>query len=463
MVGGVTATAVPASAFDAAYGRRVLATVLAGVIVFTSSMTIVSASLPTMAADLDSTEGFLSWAVTGLFLAMAVATPIMGRLGDSHGHRRMFLIGATILGIGTLGCAVAPSAPTFVAARMVVGLGISSTMPNGMALIMAAHPVERRGEAMGWFQMAMTGMPVIALVAGGPLIEAYGWRIIFAILFPLSIVGTFAAWRVIRPDTETVSVPVDWGGASTLAVATLGFLLWLEFGGRRGFGDAVPLTLIVIAAVGLSAFLRVERRVTSPMLRLDYFRSRNFTGPLICQPLSQFAYMGGFLIAPLLLAELFGYSVGTVALILLFRPAFYSALSPVGGRLAGRFGERTFLLIGAVLMVASMASWVAGAHWTNLPMVILSLILSGVAMGLASPSYSTAVAAAVDVADLGVANGMSSTLMNIGMLSGIQSMFTVLGDGRGPDDFARVFAFGGVVAAVGIAGALMMRRPARQA
>lgn len=459
----MTATAVPAPTADATYGRRVLATVLAGVIVFTSSMTIVSASLPTMAADLDSTEGFLSWAVTGLFLAMAVATPIMGRLGDSHGHRRMFLIGATILGIGTLACAVAPTAPTFVAARMIVGLGISSTMPNGMALIMAAHPVERRGEAMGWFQMAMTGAPVLALIAGGPLIEAYGWRLVFAILFPLSVVGTVAAWRVIRPDTTTTAVPIDWGGAATLAVATLGFLLWLEAGGRRGFSDALAIALVLTAAVGLWAFLRVERRATAPMLRLDYFRSRNFTGPLICQPLSQFAYMGGFLIAPLLLAELFGYSVGTVALVLLFRPAFYSLLSPVGGRLTGRYGEKVFLLTGAVLMVASMASWVAGAHWTNLGLVITGLILSGVAMGLASPSYSTAVANAVDIADLGVANGMSSTLMNIGMLSGIQTMFTVLGDGRAPDDFARVFAFGGVVAALGIGGALMMRRPAVQA
>ncbi len=79
-------------------------------------------------------------------------------------------------------------------------------------------------------------------------------------------------------------------------------------------------------------------------------------------------------------------------------------------------------------------------------------------MGLASPSYSTAVANAVDPADLGVANGMSSTLMNIGMLSGIQSMFVVLGDGRGPDDFARTFIFGGIVAGLGSIGALMMRR-----
>jgi MFS family permease len=90
-------------------------------------------------------------------------------------------------------------------------------------------------------------------------------------------------------------------------------------------------------------------------------------------------------------------------------------------------------------------------------MVIIGLILSGIAMGLASPSYSTAVANAVDVKDLGVANGMSSTLMNIGMLTGIQSMFVILGDGRAPDDFARTFIVGAIVAGIGSAGALMMR------
>jgi len=80
-------------------------------------------------------------------------------------------------------------------------------------------------------------------------------------------------------------------------------------------------------------------------------------------------------------------------------------------------------------------------------------------MGFASPSYSTAVANAVDVADLGIANGMSSTLMNIGMLTGIQSMFTVLGEGRAPDDFARTFIVGAIVAGLGSVGALMMTKP----
>jgi MFS family permease len=115
------------------------------------------------------------------------------------------------------------------------------------------------------------------------------------------------------------------------------------------------------------------------------------------------------------------------------------------------------MIIGSVLMVASMAVWVLGALWVNLALVIVGLLLSGLAMGLASPSYATVIASSVPVEDLGVANGMSATMMNIGMLTGIQAMFTVLGDGREPADFARTFAVGGVVAAIGIVGALMVR------
>jgi MFS family permease len=109
-----------------------------------------------------------------------------------------------------------------------------------------------------------------------------------------------------------------------------------------------------------------------------------------------------------------------------------------------------------------MAAWVMAALWVNLALVFVGLILSGLAMGLASPSYSTVIAGAVDPADLGIASGMNATMMNIGMLTGIQTMFTVLGDGRAPRDFATVFAFGGVVAAGGLVGALMVSSTPRQ-
>ncbi len=445
------------AADDARYPRRLLLTVIAAIVVFSSSMTIVSASLPTMAEDLDSTESFLSWSVTGLFLMMAVGTPVLGRLGDSLGHRRVFLAGAVVLSIGTLLCGLAPSALGFVLARMVVGVGIAATMPNSMALIMEAYPLHRRSEAMGWFQMAMTGAPVMGLVIGGPLIEALGWRSVFAVLTPISVVGVVLAWRVIRPSRRRVPVDIDWAGAASLAASTLGLLLFLERGGSAGFGDPLALGLLATSAAALAGFVRIERRAPSPMLRLDYFRRPNFTGPLIAQPLSQFAYMGGFLISPLLLDELFGYSVAVIALVLLCRPLSFSLSSPVGGRLAAVTGERSMIIAGSVLMSASMIAWVGAAHWENMVLVVVGLVLSGLAMGLASPSYTTTIAGAVDPEDLGIANGVGTTMMNIGMLTGIQAMFTVLGAGRSPDDFARVFAFGAVVAALGLVGGFMVR------
>jgi EmrB/QacA subfamily drug resistance transporter len=445
------------AASDDRYPRRLLITVISAIIVFSSSMTIVSASLPTMAEDLDSTVSFLSWSVTGLFLVMAVTTPVFGRLGDIHGHRRVFLFGAVVLGIGTALCGLAPTALTFVLARMVVGAGIAATMPNSMALIMETYPMHRRSEAMGWFQMAMTGAPVMGLVIGGPLIEAFGWRAVFAVLTPMSLVGIVLAWRVIRPSPPGPRVPIDVRGAVTLAVATLGLLLYLERGGSAGFADPLALLLLITAVTALVAFLWVERTTEYPMLRLEYFRRPNFRGPLIAQPLSQFAYMGGFLIAPLLLDELFGYSVAGIALVLLFRPAVYSVMSPIGGRLATIAGERSMIISGSVLMVLSMAVWTVAAGRVSLPLVILGLVLSGMAMGLAGPSYSTVVAGAVEPKDLGIASGVSTTLMNIGMLTGIQAMFTMLGDGREPADFATVFAFGGAVAAIGLIGGFMVR------
>jgi MFS family permease len=442
---------------DDRYPRRLLLTVLSAVIVFSSSMTIISASLPTMADDLDSSESFLSWAVSGLFLVMAVGTPVLGRFGDIHGHRRVFLGGAIVLSIGTILCGLAPTALSFVIARMIVGAGIAATMPNGMALIMEAYAPEDRPRAMGWFQMAMTGAPVIGLVVGGPLIEAFGWRVLFAVLAPISFLGVAAAWRFIRPSPSGPRVPIDWLGAGALATATLAFLLYLERGGSAGFTDPLALGLLASSMLAIGAFVAVERRAAAPMLRLDYFRRPNFTGPLIAQPLTQFAYMGGFLLAPLLLDELFGYTVATIALILLFRPAVYSITSPLGGRLATTIGERTMIISGSVLMTASMLMWAFAASEVHLGLIIVGLVLSGLAMGLASPSYSTVLAGSVDPGDLGIANGMGATMMNIGMLTGIQAMFTMLGDGRSPDDFAAVFLFGAAVAAFGLIGGLLVR------
>lgn len=443
---------------DEVYARRLLITVILGVTAFSSSMTIVSAVLSVIAEGLHSTPSTISWGVTGLFLTMAIGTPVMGRVGDAIGRRRVFLIGTATLTAGTVACALAWNAASFIGFRMLVGFGIACTMPNGMAMVIEAYPPAKRAIAMGWFQMVMSGAPVFALILGAWMTDAFGWRSVFILLSPVSALGFVSGWRTIK-DTgpEREGVRIDWTGAACLGLGTLGFLLGLQRIKSTGISDTLALAMFVLSIASIGAFVAVEKRVSQPLLRLDYFRRRNFSGPLIAQSLTQFAYMGGFVITPLLLKSTFGLGIGASSWVLLFRPTVFSIASPFAGRLSTRWGPRPLILAGGVLMVASMAVFATGAAHEALWLVIVGLVLSGLASGAASPSYATAVAATVDSADLGVANGMSSTLMNIGTLSGIQTMFVILGDSRSDSMFARVFWVGAIAAAVSLIGPLIMQ------
>ena len=271
-----------------------------------------------------------------------------------------------------------------------------------------------------------------------------------------------------KPDRAKVDVGIDYLGAVTLAGAVLAGLLALtraSIVARDGSAgdlatDSVLLALVVACLVGIVAFVRVENRTSEPMLQLRYFRRRNFTMPMVSSSLMQFAYMGGFVVTPALLGNVYGLSVGAIALLLASRPGSFSLASPLGGYLATAIGERRPVILGAMAMVASMgafavASGMSGA--AGLTLVVVGLTLSGVSAGVSQPAVSSMVVGAVDSRDMGIANGMSQQIMFIGIVSGIQAMNVFLGDGATSGRFATTFVFGGVVAALSLDAALATR------
>ena len=435
---------------------------------FGSLMTIVTVSLDEIARDLGSNRATMTWMITGLMLAMAVVTPIAGKLGDLRGHRQMFLMGLAGGVVTTLLSAVAWDQTSMIVARVLFGVTGAFVMPNGMALMMQAYGSERRATAMGWFQFAMTGAPTIGLVIGGPLIDVVGWRAIFAGFALVTVVAFVVGYRLIRPSQRQVGIPIDYLGAATLAGAVLAGLLaltrisnLLREGSVTDVAlDAWILLLLCLCVLGIASFIQVESRVASPMLQLRYFRRRNFTMPMLSSSLVQFAYMGGFVVTPALLGGLYGYGVGGIALLLAPRPGAFSLASPLGGYLATAIGERKPIIIGALAMVASMAAF-AGASLMEgiigVIIIVLGLVLSGVSAGISQPAVASMVVGAVDAQDVGIANGMSQQIMFIGIVSGIQTMNVFLGDDATPDRFVATFVFGGVVATAGLLAAFAAR------
>jgi MFS family permease len=455
------------------YHRTLLGIVMLAVMAFGSLMTIVTVSLDEIATDLNSSRATLTWMITGLMLAVAVITPIAGKLGDIKGHRRMFLLGLAGGVVTTALSAIAWDATSMIIFRVLFGVTGAFVTPNGMALMMQAFGPTRRATAMGWYQFAMTGAPTIGLVVGGPMIDIVGWRWIFAAFAVVSTLALIVGYWKIRPTERQDGVSIDYLGAATLAGAVLAGLLALTRASQRiGSGgpsaaltDPTTLALVAASVAGLAAFIRVERRTPQPMLQLRYFSRRNFTMPMVSSAMVQFAYMGGFVVTPALLGSVYGYSVSAIALILAPRPGAFSLASPLGGYLATALGERRPIVAGSLCMVASMAAFAVAAQMTGstgLAMIIGGLVLSGVSAGISQPAVASMIVGAVDDNDVGIANGMGQQMTMIGIVSGIQAMNVFLGDNATTERFTATFVFGGIVAAVGAVAAFNARPTRRE-
>ncbi len=454
------------------YRATLLAVVMLAVTAFGSLMTIVTVALGTIADDLETSRATLTWVITGLMLAMAVVTPLGGKLGDIHGHRKVFLIGLFGGGVATVACALAWNAGSLIVFRVLFGVFGALVIPNAQALMMHAYGPKRRATAMGWFQFAMTGAPTIGIILGGPLIDLWGWRALFFIFAGVNTAALVTAALVLAPTTVRADVRIDYAGAATLAIAVLGGLLAItrfteEL--RSGVDSAALLDplgwlMIAFAVAGAFVFIRVERGSPAPMIELDYFRRRNFTLPMVSSALMQFAYMGGFVVTPALLETRYGWTVGGIALLMAPRPGAFSASAVLGGYLPQRIGQRIPIVLGSVFMVASMVAFIIASPMTNglgIGLIVVGLVLTGIAAGISQPSVAAMVVDAVDESDMGIANGMSQQVMFIGIVAGIQTMNVLVGDDASSGRFIATYLLGGAVAVAGLLAALAIPRAPR--
>ncbi len=446
------ADAAASAAFDedSGYRKKLLFTVMLAVMGFGSLMTIVTVSLAVIAKDLGTSRTTLGWIVTGLMLTMAVFTPLGGKLGDIKGHRKMFLVGLAGSVLTTGLCALSWNAASLITFRVMFGMCGALVQPNGMALMMAAYGLKRRATAMGWFQFATTGAPTIGLVVGGPMVGVVGWRGIFWFFAVVSLLAWLLATRVLRESELRAKVPLDIVGSLSLAGTILGTLLAVSVAVRSGLIDPWVGAFALGAAVALAVFIRTEKRHPYPLLRLEYFRRPTFTAPLLANSLNQFAYMGGFVLTPLLLGDRFGYGVGLVAVLMAPRPGVFAACSPLGGIITTKVGEGIPMVAASSMMIASMVSFALGAQTQAVALVVLGLVLSGASAGIGSPAYTTLVVGSVDPKDIGVATGMNQTMLYVGIVSGIQIMLVVLGDSASAGRFAGTFLFGAIFAGLGL-------------
>lgn len=439
--------------------RWILVTALAGMFATSFPITVLAVSLQDIAHDFHVSEPTITWVITAPVLLGAIALPVVGKLGDLFGHRRVYLRGFFVAALLMGATAAAWNAPSLIALRTLGQVSGAATLPSSMALIISEFPPEERVRPLGWWSLVAAGAPALGLAVGGPLVDVLGWRMIFMAQASIAFVALAAALVVLPETRRRERVSFDIRGALTLSLGSGGLLFALNQGGTWGWVNLAVLTGFAVAPVGLLAFVAAERRALEPLLPLDLLRRRNFSAAITTVFFFQAAYMGGFIITPLLLGDRFGYSIATISFVMLVRPTTYSALSPVGGRVATIFGERQVVLLGGGCMVTAMMLFVGGATSGSLLLVLAALILQGAANGLARPSITASAANAAGADHFGVAGATQRMLGQLGTATGITVLVLLATGGSaahtGP--YATAYAAGAGLALIGaIAGSFIV-------
>ena len=426
------------------YPRWVLWVALTGMFATTFPVTILVVSLGDIAKDLNTSETTLAWVLTGPMLASAVALPVLGKMGDLYGQRRVFILGFAGATIAALLTSLAWGAGPLIGFRTLALTIGAATQPTSMALVVNVYSPEERVKALGWWSLVAAGGPSVGLVIGGPMIDFVGWRPLFLIQAVLGFIVLASAALVLKEVREHEPVKFDIAGAAWLTIGTGALLVLLSQGPEWGWTHPALVACWVLAPLGLWGFFKVEQRADAPLLPLRYFKRRNFTATQICGLFMGSAYMGGFVLSPLLARFVLGYSLSQTALVMLLRPLTFSLSSPLGARLAMRIGERTNAIIGTAMMTAAMVAFAFSALEASLLLIIVGLVLQGVGNGVARPSLTATLTNAVEEKDVGIASASNRMLHQIGASFGIAVLTAVYGGSRAGTAFARAHVVGAV-------------------
>ena len=438
-------------------------TVLLGAFWVSSTITILAVSRPLIARDLGTSAESLVWLISGPTIAIALTGTTAGKLGDLHGHRRVYLFGMVGATLFVVLSAVAWSGPSLIAFRVLGATIGSATIPSSLAVINRLFGPSERARPLGFWSLVVAAGPVIGLVVGGPLVEHLGWRAMFWAQAPLLGLSLLLAVLVLPDTPRQRDVHFDVLGQVALFVMLAALLAGIDRAAALGIGSPVVLGLFAAVPLALWWFVRVERRAPHPLIPLEWFRRPSFRIAVAIGFFIQFGYMGGFTLTPKLLAEVSGMGADRIALLMVPRPLTFAIAGPVAGMIAHRVTARATVVFGTSMLVGSLAVFAATAADPKVAAVVVALMLSGVGIGATQPRLTATVADAVPAADLGVAGATQLLVAQIGTTIGMNLLEAVQSSQRAPlglgGSYQAAFALGAVVSAVGVVLALRLRDP----
>ncbi|MCL4377348.1 MAG: MFS transporter [Actinobacteria bacterium] len=407
-------------------------------------------AIPEIMKDLKTSIALVMWVVMVYMFVLTIFVPLVGRIADMIGRKKLYVSGFIVFMLGSLMCGLSRSGWQLLSFRLIQSVGGVLLESSSVPIIADAFSKRELGKALGINGMTISVAFVIGPILGGAIMPL-GWRFIFFINIPIGIIGTIWAGIQLR---EIHILPkkqkFDYKGTLLFSIGMLAFLLALTFGGTIGWLNIITIILFLAAVIFIILFIFVENRTEQPMLDLKLFKTR----------LLAFAYISNLLN---------GMARGSVMFLLVFYfqgikaldpiisgmllapfAATMMIISPISGWLSDRFGSRQLSSVGLFISAIGLLGMMRIKATTTITELIIWMIVMGFGSGMFFSPNTNSIMSAVPIERRGIAAGVRIMMQNAGNIISIGLALAILSSGISQEAIQALF-IGTQVGSKGIA------------
>ncbi len=415
---------------------------------------IANVALPTIAHDMEVTPAESIWVLNAYQLAVTVALLPLASLGDVYGHRRVYCWGLALFTVASLACAVAPSLPLLVVARIAQGFGGAGIMSVNGAIVRFIYPRAQLGRAVGYNVLVVATSSAAGPSVAAAVMAVTSWPWLFALQVPFGLLALALSWRTM-PHTPLSSHGFDPISAVLNAIVMGLFIVGLDsIGHGRGIA-IVAAELLGCLLIGI-VFVRRQLGQRAPMLPVDLFRRPVFALSCLTAVCAHGAQMIAMIVLPFYFQYVGGMSPMEIGLLITPWPAAIVVVAPIAGRLADRYPAGLLGGLGLAIMTTGLLLvffMPAQPSWGD---VAWRLALCGMGFGFFQAPNNRLIIGSAPPERAGAGSGMLSTSRLVGQTTGSALVAVLFGLTHGGEAAVSVGTHLSIGLAAGSAGMAMV-------
>jgi len=393
---------------------------IVSIALFMSSVdsTIVATALPTLRHALSTRLNWAAWTISAYQLGLVVSMPLMGRISDQFGRKRIFLIAAVVFTTASLACGCAQNIGELIALRVVQALGAGAFLPSASGIIAETFG-EGRDRAIGLMSGVFPFGALAGPIFGGLIIATFSWREIFFVNVPIGIGFALLALRYL-PHTTPPGGHADIRGGLYLGASVLALMLAVTKLGYRhtsvsSLGFLVPLAVSIAIAF---SFVHRAGRVEDALIPARLLKGRAFILMNLINVIWGACVLGVASLVPLLAESRYGFSPLSAGSLLTTRALLEMAIAVVAAMTLSRTGYRVPMTIGFAFIIAGLALLAIRAPVSPYAWLVIATGLTGIGTGTSAPATNNATLNLAP-ADIGAISGLRGASRQIGGILGV--------------------------------------------